>query len=560
MTLHWKHLNLSRIVAFCLFLGLVSNLTSQQNYSLRWEQASFSLTDSIACFDMQMSNDSIEPWTLAFINISVFFDASAGFYVSDSVVGDNLRSERDLDVRISSGVVTGSDLPFEDSLGAFRVSLSSIIDDQGEILDTAGTWVSLFQVCFKITLENITDPNTCFQMSYGSERTLDAAGAVSDLVQRWDGMGNTVSVPLANHFNLEPDRSLTACFVLDEDTDDLCSDGIDNDEDGLLDCQDSQCNPGNFMVDVETIECFRPQGSISFSRGNPNLQFSIDGGQTYSEDSIFSNLSAGTYDLVVRAGTVNVCSESRVVDLVQPDCSEADNTLCSDMLDNDNDGLVDCDDSSCIPRIDEVLINDPDECPLLQNGSIIINSDFPDVMFSIDSGMTYQPTNEFSGLPEGEYWVVIRNSITTCEESYVLNPVELRVLDECPVSGEVCNDGVDNDGDGLIDCLDLECLNSLICDDQPPYYIPNIISLGSNVNNVVRIESVETFVLSSFRIYDRWGGLVHDRSNVSTDDPSHEWNAMNGNENFPSGVYVYHLQIDVNGNIVHKTGNITVVN
>ena len=56
-------------------------------------------------------------------------------------------------------------------------------------------------------------------------------------------------------------------------------------------------------------------------------------------------------------------------------------------------------------------------------------------------------------LTAGSFTVKIRNSVTNCEYTYTSNPVVL----SAPTCFEICNDGIDNDGNGWTDCDDTAC-------------------------------------------------------------------------------------------------------
>ncbi len=91
--------------------------------------------------------------------------------------------------------------------------------------------------------------------------------------------------------------------------------------------------------------------------------------------------------------------------------------VCDDGVDNDGDGVVDCQDSNCVgdPSCDEVC-ND-----------------------GID--------NDYDGA-------------TDCQDSDCVGD---------PSCDEVCDDGIDNDYDGWVDCIDADCLRHSSCrDDTPP--------------------------------------------------------------------------------------------
>jgi len=112
------------------------------------------------------------------------------------------------------------------------------------------------------------------------------------------------------------------------------------------------------------------------------------------------------------------------VNIVLPEddmrCMPVENsiTLCSDGVDNDRDGLVDCSDPDCIP-----LMN------CLENNLLACNDLFD---------------NDEDGLID-------------------CNDPDCFAFRRCFEKGDLCNDGIDNDGDGLIDCLDDSCRESAQC-------------------------------------------------------------------------------------------------
>ena len=442
-------------------------------------------------------------------------------------------------------------------LALFDWGLTFVEEGMGTIMDTMGTWYPTIRVCFDLKIEDITSPNTCFQVNFSDDSSRAALNVFPDIMQEWSFDNATLDVFPNTVTDVIPNANYSSCFILAEDTEELCGDGIDNDEDGLLDCMDDECSPGILTVSTETIECFRPEGIIRIAGANEGTMFSIDGGMTFVSDTIFENIQVGSYDFIAVNNNVLSCSFMSSLTFTEPDCSETTEEACSDGIDNDGDGLVDCLDENCTPRIEDVLITQPVICPDLNDGQIEFLVNQSNIEYSIDSGMTFVQDPIFSALTPGSYHVFIRNANTQCAIPFSMNPVLLEPERPCD---ELCNDGLDNDGDGLVDCDDSDCIAAPTCFQVPPYYVPNIISPSSLQNNVFMVRSGLPLTIESLTIYDRWGSQVFFQENISSADSSHGWNGTFMNNLVNSGVYIYHLTLNINGQIVHDTGDLTVVN
>jgi len=96
---------------------------------------------------------------------------------------------------------------------------------------------------------------------------------------------------------------------------------------------------------------------------------------------------------------------------------------CSDLVDNDGDSAVDCDDADCV--------NDP-ACQLVpvENCSDLVDNDGDSAVDCDDADCANDPA---------------------CQPNLPL------------LSTEDCSDGIDNDGDGKIDCKDKDCKKKAAC-------------------------------------------------------------------------------------------------
>jgi len=133
--------------------------------------------------------------------------------------------------------------------------------------------------------------------------------------------------------------------------------------------------------------------TITASGGNGQLQYSINGGTTFQAENEFTDLPAGTYNIIVK--DENNC--------------EANST-----------GIVDG--GAGVPVINDIQTASS-TCGL-SNGSItIMASGNTSLEYSIDGGMTFQAENTFNNISEGMYSVVIKdeNNCTTTGNANVGN-------------------------------------------------------------------------------------------------------------------------------------------
>jgi hypothetical protein len=131
-------------------------------------------------------------------------------------------------------------------------------------------------------------------------------------------------------------------------------------------------------------------------------------------------------------------------------CSE----VCDNGVDDDGDGLIDCADPDCEPIISNVAVTQP-TCTNKTGGQIVITATGTSSLeYSIKNEASWQVSNTFTNLGVGQYTIRVKND-AGCVAEYTSNPAVL----DFGTCVEICNDGIDNDGDGLIDCDDPDCAN-----------------------------------------------------------------------------------------------------
>ena len=142
--------------------------------------------------------------------------------------------------------------------------------------------------------------------------------------------------------------------------------------------------------------------TINTSSGLSPFQYSIDGGQTFSESSTFDNLSPGNYNVFVR-GATGLCSFEETVSIEACTFTTVDITATN---------------------VSSVVSTE---------GSIVITptSGSGPYQYSVDGGQSFVATNVFPNLAVGNYNVIVKDASDIClYEVGVLIQVEGLVINE----------------------------------------------------------------------------------------------------------------------------------
>ena len=189
-----------------------------------------------------------------------------------------------------------------------------------------------------------------------------------------------------------------------------------------------------------TITATKPSGSTG------KLVYSIDGGTNFFSNPVFTGLGPGTYSPAVafEDRTCKVLGTSVNLSPVQP------------------------------PAITSVTTTAPTACGQ-QSGKITINTAaVGSWQYSIDGGATFQTSKDFLNLKTlYNYNIVVATNDLNCRNNY--GAVQIPKKADCV---ENCSDGIDNDGNGLVDCDDPSCSSSMDC----PGGVDRIACVGSTIN------------------------------------------------------------------------------
>ena len=229
-----------------------------------------------------------------------------------------------------------------------------------------------------------------------------------------------------------------------------CCDGIDNNGDGRLDCDDPWCfhipvclpeicddkidNNGNGKVDCDDDEC------VDEVRCHPEI----------CNDKIDNN-GDGKID----------CDDKQCADF-----AACHHEICDDKIDNDGNDKIDCDDDWCV----DAVVCQPEICDdkIDNNEDGYIDCSDPQCA-DADACMAQICDCSDLGCTHGKCVEICDDQIdnngdgkTDCDD--------IRCVDAIQCKTEDCSDHIDNNGDGLIDCDDPLCSSVMqcqteICDD-----------------------------------------------------------------------------------------------
>ena len=236
----------------------------------------------------------------------------------------------------------------------------------------------------------------------------------------------------------------------DEPITEICDDGIDNDNDGLVDCSD--------------VDCFGDPACVG-----PAFEFNCSNGL---DDDLDGLVDCADFDCTF-----------------DPACLTPDPEDCDNGVDDDNDGAVDCEDSDC--AFDPVCDSGDGEC-CLPNGSPGCEDEVgEDCVCAADP---FCCNVEWDGLCAQAYEDScggVCTGVEVCDNGLDDDADGLADCDDPDCAGDpscvgpgfefLCDDGIDNDNDGLIDCDDFDCLFLPECLPTPEVCDDNVDNDGNGL-------------------------------------------------------------------------------
>ncbi|HHM20868.1 MAG TPA: hypothetical protein ENJ20_02490, partial [Bacteroidetes bacterium] len=200
----------------------------------------------------------------------------------------------------------------------------------------------------------------------------------------------------------------------------------------------------NAGADETLCRTFSSTLSATASGGTTPYTFSWSHAPGTGNDLVVSPLTTTTYTVTVTSD--NGCNDTDQITITVQDCPE----ICLNGLDDDGDGLTDCDDPDCGPSVDAGSdVNICPGAPHLLTASATGGS----------GGLSYAWSNGFAGQSQ-----IVNPLVTTTYTVTVTSGSGCTATSQVTVNvilcSEDCTNGIDDDGDGLIDCDDPDCIIS----------------------------------------------------------------------------------------------------
>jgi hypothetical protein len=315
----------------------------------------------------------------------------------------------------------------------------------------------------------------------------------------------------------------------------ICGNGIDDDCNGLADCFDRACQGNPACIDHKKEVC--DNGKDDDGNGLVDCK----------DPACFGDKTCAVPGVEICNNNLDD-DEDGLIDCKDPDCAKDPSCvvspgkeICDNGKDDNGDGLTDCTDpqcktfpaclqSACVPDVDLGAIASsgasvsktistvgatasfsvcvPGGVARVASFSLAaaadVRMDFTQdkgsahvvALFSAGVGQTCDanPVNKgclnvgqkatdtttYNALPPGNYWLVIQSysGTTTGSATVTLSTGK-------PGTTEICDNGKDDDGDGAIDCADLDCATAANCNLCVPDINLGAIVVGGGSQSII---------------------------------------------------------------------------
>lgn len=304
------------------------------------------------------------------------------------------------------------------------------------------------------------------------------------------------------------------------------------------------------------ISCFGGQnGAIEFQNttgGTAAYTFSIDNGATFSSNSSYNDLTAGTYDCVVEDD--NGCQYTETIELTQPPLLQPDATAVDALCYGDCNGAVVGQAQGGTPPysyfwsgndFDQQGAQQNDLCPGNYNLTVIDDNNCT-ATFSIIVNQPAEVIANFS--KDGNEWTILDPTVDFINLSDEATNYNWSFGDGSSSSNinpaHNYGENPDTYTVTLIATNDFGCADTvrgnITIADEILFYIPNTFTPdGNEYNETFKVIFFAGYEPSdySFLIYNRWGELVFEAQS-----PEEEWDGTYQGQPVPDGTLIWKLE------------------
>jgi hypothetical protein len=259
----------------------------------------------------------------------------------------------------------------------------------------------------------------------------------------------------------------------------LCNDTADNDQDGAIDCADSDCanypgcggdglTCGQIVVCMQSCTDMNCMYEDCINQGCPTAQAAAEPLTNCVMQSCGMSCQAGVNEACMTC--IQTSCSDELAECAADTCATPETEIdCTNGVDDDGDGLTDCDD------VDDCSADPVCNGTALTCGEVITCAqscaDYSCIQACQEQGCPSAQTlsNDLLQCMMGSCGADCFNdpsgaACMTCVQTNCSSQMAACYADDCSGGGsEICNNGSDDDGDGAVDCADSDCAGSPDC-------------------------------------------------------------------------------------------------
>ncbi len=281
---------------------------------------------------------------------------------------------------------------------------------------------------------------------------LTATGLTNATFLTPDSVGTENGLSFVEFFNIQ---NFSTFGYMGSQAPEDCTNGIDDDGDGLIDCDDPDCGKPIITSIVKTNPAISScpnlnDGSITITATGSNLRYSKNTGTTWQVSNAFNGLTAGTTTIRIQ-DSVSTCLIDTTIVLTAPTCNEAPTITSATTANFAENGTG---------TAYTVIANDADAGQTKTYSFETGGAD--NALFSINpttGAVTFNTSPDFENPTDASNDNVYNIKIKVCDDGTpqlcVIQDVAITVTNVADT--EICNNQIDDDGDGKIDGEDPDC-------------------------------------------------------------------------------------------------------